>query len=229
MKELSFLVPLYNEEENIVATVATIIRASKDFSLDFEIILVDDKSSDRSFDVALELSSIYPQIKVYRNDLNLGFAKTYFKCLEKSNSKYVMYISSDNDIDYENLKQLLNNIGKAPIVLQYCLNFKNRNYYRHLISRFYTVILNFLNKKDLKYYNGFNIYESRLVKGLKISESSFAFQSEIVSQLIRDNAFVQVPINCHYHDERSNALKFRNVVGVIQFLFTRIVQYLRKI
>jgi dolichol-phosphate mannosyltransferase len=221
MKELSFLIPLYNEEKNIIATIDTIVKSAQSLAIEFEIIITDDHSTDRSFQVATELSKIYPQLKVYKNIKNLGFAKTYFKCLEMSHSKYIVYISSDNDIDVINLKELLSHFKEAPIILQYCLNSKDRSYYRYLISNFYTGLLNFINKKNLHYYNGFNIYESSLVKSLKISEESFAFQSEIVSQLIQNNSFVQVPIQCSYHDESSTALRPKNIFGVIKFIFKK--------
>lgn len=221
MKDLSFLIPLYNEEKNIVPTIETIVHSAQFHKLDFEILITDDASTDNSLTVARDLSRLYPQVKVFQNEKNSGFAKTYFKCLDMSDAKYVMYVSSDNDIDEKNLKELLSHLNEAPVILQYCLNPDERKAYRFLISSLYTKLLNFLNKKKLRYYNGFNIYQSSLVKNLKIAEESFAFQSEIVSQLIQKNEFVQVPIYCKYHDESSSALKWKNVLGVARFLLKK--------
>ena len=218
MKDISFLVPLYNEEKNIVLTVETIIQSALSQKIDYEIVITDDASKDQSFLVATNLATRFPQIKVFKNVKNQGFAKTYLKCLEMSDANYVMYISSDNDIDQENLSLLLSHFKEAPIILQYCLNPNERKYYRSLISKFYTKVLNFFNNKEIKYYNGFNIYQSTLVKSLSVQEESFAFQSEIVSSLIQKSSFVEVGIQCEFHDESSSALKIKNVFGVMKFL-----------
>jgi glycosyltransferase involved in cell wall biosynthesis len=225
MKDLSFLVPLYNEEKNIILTIEAIVLSSNAQNIDFEIIIVDDGSTDQSFQVAKALQNIYPQIQVFKNENNLGFARTYFKCLEMSDSKYVMYISSDNDIDSKNLSLLISHLGAAPLVLQYCLNPHDRKYYRFIVSQIYTKTLNIINKTQIQYYNGFNIYESSLIKKLQINEESFAFQSEIVSQLIRKEKFIQVPIHCHYHDESSSALRPNNIMGVFKYLVKKLTSF----
>lgn len=221
MKKLSFLVPLYNEEKQIVLTLETIVDAATKLGIDFEIIVVDDASSDNSYAVAKQLSSHYSMLKVYKNPTNLGFAKTYFKCLEFSNSQRVMYISSDNDIDFENLSILLANIDKATMILQYCQNANDRHWYRFQISKLFTRVQNLLNKKNLSYYNGFNIYPSEGLKQLVITEDSFAFQAEIVSNLIQKYDYLEVGIGCRFNDKNSSALKIKNVFGVARYVLKK--------
>jgi glycosyltransferase involved in cell wall biosynthesis len=223
MKKLSFLIPLFNEEISILPTIHNIVGAARRLNIDFEIIIVDDASSDKSFEVANSLKNSYQMLKVFKNDKNLGFSKTYFNCLKESNSEYVIYISSDNDIDLENLVIILSHLEKAPVILQYCLNQHERFKYRYFISKSFTKIQNILNRKKISYYNGFNIFPSEAVKNLEINESSFAFQSELVSRLTEHYNFIEVGIVCSFNDVKSTAMKTQNILGVMKYLIKKTI------
>ncbi len=223
MKQLSFLVPLYNEEKNISLTVSTIYEAATFAQLNFDIIITDDASTDNSFKVAEKLATRYKMIRLFQNKVNLGFAKTYLNCLAQSTSNSVMYISSDNDIDRKNLELILSQLDKAPIVLQYCSNQYIRNSYRKYLSKIYTCLINKITRNNILYYNGFNIYPTEAVKNLNLTESSFAFQAEIASQLIKKYRYIEIGVDCFYNDKNSNALRIKNIIGVCKYLLKKLI------
>lgn len=72
-KDLSVVVPLYNEEESLPELVAWIDRVARGHALTYEVVLVDDGSSDGSWSVIEELKRHYPAVR------GISFARNYGK------------------------------------------------------------------------------------------------------------------------------------------------------
>ena len=70
--DISVVVPLYNEEESLPELVAWIDRVAQENKLSFEVIMVDDGSSDNSWAVVEQLKERYPTIKGIRFARNYG-------------------------------------------------------------------------------------------------------------------------------------------------------------
>lgn len=71
--DISVVVPLYNEEQSLPELAAWIDRVARDHGLSYEIIFVDDGSSDRSWDVIGQLRQQFPAVRA------IGFARNYGK------------------------------------------------------------------------------------------------------------------------------------------------------
>jgi glycosyltransferase involved in cell wall biosynthesis len=218
MRQLAFLVPTYQKQATIEATLTEIEAAAAACGLDYEIVAIDDGSTDRSLELLKKREALNPRLRVFANGQNLGFAKTYFLAVDKAQAGSVMYISADNDIDRGTLMELLSHFGSAEVIIQSCKNRSERKQPRRLISEGFTAVMNWVTGLDLKYYNGFNIYPRAALLSIDVSETSFAFQAEIVRQVLRSHSFREIEIQCGFCDESSAALKPKNVLGVARFV-----------
>ena len=110
---LSTLVPCYNHEDFITDTIESIWKQKIS---NMEIIVIDDGSSDSSYDVLknLQLNSPVP-MHVYRQK-NAGIVKTLNRCLAKAQGKYISLIGSDDMYFPNALSILLNEIQKDDSV-----------------------------------------------------------------------------------------------------------------
>ena len=70
--QLSIVIPLYNEEESLPELVAWIARVISDYPLTYEVIMVDDGSTDKSWEVIKQLKENHPQIKGVKFRRNYG-------------------------------------------------------------------------------------------------------------------------------------------------------------
>lgn len=216
--EHSFIIPLYNEEDNIIATVQTIERASQDISLNYEIIIIDDCSLDQSVSRVKAMLTERNNIILHCHKQNQGFAAAYRSGINLARGNSCQYIPSDNVISWEDLTRLLMASRSTPVVLQYCLNPRERKKLRNFISHNYTRILNKIHQRDIYYYNGLNIYpRSFLLENLDTSES-FAFQAELALKAIKSFSYQQVPIHCKFKDDTSSALSLTNILRVAHFI-----------
>jgi glycosyltransferase involved in cell wall biosynthesis len=73
-KSLSVVVPVHNAERNLPQQIGRLLEVLPDLATKFEVLIVDDGSTDQTEEVALELSQRYPQVRVTRHHAQLGIA-----------------------------------------------------------------------------------------------------------------------------------------------------------
>ncbi len=90
-------IPTFNRKDLIYSLIQNLI--SEEINLISKIIIVDDGSTDMTFEALQEFNSI-KNIKVYRNESTLGYAKNFLHCFHLSDTKFVI-MGTDDDIFYK--------------------------------------------------------------------------------------------------------------------------------
>ncbi|PHS39616.1 MAG: hypothetical protein COB07_06090 [Sulfurovum sp.] len=106
---LSTLVPCYNHEDFIRDTIESIWKQNID---NMEIIVIDDGSKDKSFEVLKKLQASSPVPMHISTQDNVGLVKTLNRCLAKAQGKYISLIGSDDLYFPSALVTLLEDIQK---------------------------------------------------------------------------------------------------------------------
>lgn len=215
---LSVFIPAYNEEANIEATVCELRTALHSQSLDYEIIIVNDGSSDRTGQIIDALSRADLRIRAIHNPKNLGLAKTFRTGAQAARFEFVGWIPGDNCFPAASLQQWIAPIGQADLIQTYFLNTEVRYIGRRVVSRAYTKTMNALFGLDLKYYNGIQIYRRELIQNVESSSDGFALQSEILVKLMTmGSTYIDVGIKIQERLQgQSKAVKLKNILDVIK-------------
>ena len=100
---ISFIIPTYNAEKTIQNTINSILKQSET-SLEYEIIVVDDGSTDNTKNLIQELES-NEKIKYYSKE-NSGVADTRNFGVQKSNGEYIIFVDSDDYVSQNLLKDI---------------------------------------------------------------------------------------------------------------------------
>ncbi len=109
---VSIIVPVYNAQEYIERCLDSIL--ANDFT-DFEIIAINDGSSDRSLSILNEYAKKYPEkIRVY-DQVNQGVAKTRNAGITHATGKYVMFVDNDDYIEKDYLEKFVDEIDKNAL------------------------------------------------------------------------------------------------------------------
>lgn len=90
---VSILIPVYNREELVRRALESAINQTYE---NIEIIAVDNKSTDRTYEVLKVYAHKYPVVKVYQNEQNIGPVRNWQKCLEYSSGEYIKILFSDD-------------------------------------------------------------------------------------------------------------------------------------
>jgi len=217
---LSFIVPALNEEKNIEPTVKEILAAAHGHLSEFEIVMVDDGSTDATGRIMDEMAARIPQVRVIHNERNVGFGGAYKRGVAAASLDYMMLVPGDNAFPAESLAAILSVVGQADMVIPYRTNPEGRGLGRRFLSWAYTMLLNVMFWRRIRYYNGLVVYRTALLQKITIKTDSFAFQAEAVVKLLRlGHNYVEVGcVISEARHGRSKALQLKNVVNVIKTL-----------
>src|SRR4051812_7377858 len=223
-RSLSVFVPAYNEVGNLAPTVETIMRALSVSVEDYEVIVVDDGSTDGTHEVADALAARFPEVRVIHNSRNMGLGYGWMRAVEAATRGSFIFVPGDNTWPYRSLMELFGNLGKADVVTSFTTNPGVRNPVRRLLSAVYTTSLNALFGLKMQYYHGLTIYPTELLRAHPITTYGFASMAEALLRAIHEGrSFIEVA--CAIEERatgRSKALtadSLTNIVSTIGRLF----------
>lgn len=216
---ISVVIPAYNEEENITGTLKIVDGIVKKIVGDYEIIVVNDGSSDNTFKIAKFEASKNAKVKVINHKRNIGMGGAFKSGIRAASKKYITGFPADCDFSLSFFRNLLLSRGKASFVSSYMTNMQERAWIRKVLSTFYIQFMNFLFKMNLKYFNGYFICKLELVKNVKVKSNGFTFLAELRVKLLRDNIdYIEIPFKDRPRRQgKSKALSLKSILGTIYY------------
>lgn len=110
---VSVFFPCYNEEANVENTTRAALKSFEKISDDFEVIIVDDGSKDRTGEIADRLAAEDPRVRAVHNRPNLGYGGALQRGFREASKTWVFYTDGDGQFDFEDIHKLL------PLMEQY--------------------------------------------------------------------------------------------------------------
>ena len=224
--KISFLIAAYNCEKIIKKTIQHIIsKVKKNKQLDFEIVIIDDKSEDNTYKVMQSASNSSNKIRIFRNKRNLGFCNSIFNALRKSNGNYIKLMHCA-DYKNTNLLEFIRNYNKYDLLL---VDFKdNRSFFRKYISLLCNILFRIITLKKIKYFSSALMCKKTLFKKyfVKKNYGSF-FLPLIISKLLIDgHTYKEIIVEGNQEDKnlklKSKAISnenFRSLLCVSMEIF----------
>ncbi len=108
---VSILIPVYNREQMIVTALSSAMAQTYS---NIEIVVVDNGSTDRTFEVAHTYAQRDDRIRCFRNEENLGPVRNWMECLAHSSGAYIKFLFSDDWLDYQAVERLLAPLTEHP-------------------------------------------------------------------------------------------------------------------
>ena len=241
---LSIFVPCLNEERNINDTLSNIKEAVQ--NINYEILVTDDASKDKTIEVIEKFKNNNPNlnIKIFRNESCKGYGFNYFASAHKAAGKYYLNLSGDACESPETIKKIINNIGKADIIMCYhdfnCRSIffdakDKQSFIRRVISRLFVNAINLVTFNNMKYYNGPTVHLLENVKLYRKIAVGFGFQAELITFLLTLNrTYVQIQTEAIERTSgTSKAVTLNNMLSVcksiIRIFLNQITYIIKKI
>src|SRR3954447_7771681 len=95
-RALSIIIPAYNESENIVGTLENVTAALAGLDVDFEILVIDDGSTDGTRAVVERHIVRFPGVRLLANEANMGFGWTYRRGVDAAVLDHIVMVHGDN-------------------------------------------------------------------------------------------------------------------------------------
>ena len=182
---LSVFFPCYDEEENVERTTLSALNALRRLSSNFEIIIVNDGSRDRTGEIADRLAAERPEVRVAHQYPNRGYGGALQRGFREARKTWVFYSDGDGQFDFEELARLLPLLDRYDIVSAYRLDRKDS-----LVRRFnawgWTLLVNLLLGLRLRDVDcAFKLYPRRLFEEIEMKSMGALIDAEILARARR--------------------------------------------
>src|SRR3989344_4529497 len=117
--EITVIIPNWNGKELLQLSLSSLYRQ---IFKSFDVIVVDNNSNDHSVQF---IKSNFPEVEIVKLDKNYGFASAINAGVKQTDSKYVVFLNNDTEVDPKWLEQLFNCAKKQPEVASVCSKLLN--------------------------------------------------------------------------------------------------------
>lgn len=217
-RSLTIIIPAFNEEGNIESACRDVNDVAKKHLSEYEILVVDDASRDRTAEIVANLQKEIPNLVLLKNPVNKGLGYNYRRCLTEARFPYALMYPGDNEMGAPSLGPIFDKIGTTDMIVTYCANTEVRSFQRRLVSRIFTQSINFLFGLNIPYYNGPCIVRTDLAREFLPATSSFAYMAIILVRSIKSGASYQTMpflLIARGHG-KTKAFRLKNIVSVIK-------------
>lgn len=226
MKGLSIILPAYNEARTLSRVAWEIAGAA---TCPFEILIVDDGSTDGTGVMADYLARIMPGVRAFHQPGNLGIGAAFTRALAEAALDHVVFLPADGEIAPASIRALFAAVGTADLIVTYHANPEARPWHRRLLTRVSTGLVNRLFGLRLRYFQGPVVYPTALARRLPQTAGGFYFLTQmLIHALAQGHGYTQVGL---VHQERRagtsravslmNCLRALRTIGVARWQVRR--------
>ena len=203
--KLSILMPVYNERTVVERCISLVLTAPLPENIERELVIVDDCSTDGTFDILQRLATGFSQIRLYRHEKNSGKGAAVRTAISKATGDFSLI--QDADLEYDPseyprlLRPLLDGHADAVFGSRYLAGEQTRvlPFWHSMINKILTLVSNmFCNLKLTDMETCYKVFRTDLLKSIPIRSDRFGFEPEIVMKSAkRKFRIYEVPISYH--------------------------------
>jgi glycosyltransferase involved in cell wall biosynthesis len=196
---LSIVVPAFNEE----ATLARVVDKLIHVPYLFEIVIVDDCSSDRTLEIARQLAAKYPQVRALTHQRNRGKTDALRTGFAETRGDIVIVQDADLEYDPSEMKDVIQPIVEGIADVVFGSRFLIRKaarvlYFYHYIANksltFFSNLLTNINLSDVE--TGYKAFRGEIIRNMVITSKGFGFEIEVTAKVAKLGcAIFEVPIS----------------------------------
>jgi len=195
--EMSIVIPAYNEEKRLPKTISEIEKYFNKKNSEFEIIVIDDGSIDKTAEYVMKKNRNNPKIKLFKNGNNFGKGYSVRKGIMNSQGRYILVTDSDLSTPINQVDDFLVNIGEEFDIIIGSRGLKDSKIIVHqfilreAMGRIFNFLVRFLIGLSFKDTQcGFKLFKSSVAKSIfeKQKINSFAFDVEVLTIALKNKA-----------------------------------------
>ena len=182
---ISVFLPCYNEQANVARTVGRVEEVLEGIRADYEIIIVDDGSTDDTARIAEELIRGNPRVRIVRHPSNRGYGAALISGFRAATRPLVFYTDGDGQFDFGEMPALLPLMQEYDIVSCYRIDRKD-NIIRRINGWAWTQLvcrLFALRVRDIDC--AFKLYKRSIFDDMVMASSGALIDTEILARAVR--------------------------------------------
>jgi len=219
----SIIIPVYNSEKSLEELVNRIDSLFNRISLAYEIILIDDCSADKSWDILKHIHSINPKIKIIRLIRNFGQHNALLAGFNICSGKFIITLDDDLQHPPEEIPKLISKINEGYYVVYGRYPPDNTGFIENFLSLiFQKLVHRILNIPENVFLSSFVIYKQETVKNIISIKSSYPF---LPAMAIKSAPFNKISNIDVFHYERNEGVSNYGLLKYIKYSLNLIINY----
>jgi glycosyltransferase involved in cell wall biosynthesis len=192
---ISIVLPAFNEEANIGAAIEDACEVADRLCCEYEVIVVDDGSSDGTASVVVEAAKRHPEVRLVRHGRNRGYGEALRTGFVSTRLDLVFFTDSDNQFDFNELDLLLPWIEHADVVAGYRKNRQDR-FGRRLNAKAWNLLVRVLFYVPVRDIDcAFKLFRRSVLEDLDIESVGAMVNTELMVKISRiGRAVVEVGV-----------------------------------
>lgn len=215
--ELSIVLPAYNEGKAIGEAIDRYLTALRHLGYGFEIIVINDGSSDNTLMAAQEIAKNNTQVRVYSNDKNLGVVKTVLRGFSLARGEVVMHNGADLPFDPADTAGVMQKIyAGADVVVVERSNRAAYGIIRKLLSWGNVALIKVLFRSPFCDHNFVQAYRCRVLKAIQVETRGVSTLPPELILKAHTLGFVVERVSANYEPRRSG----KSSITLSQIVYT---------
>jgi glycosyltransferase involved in cell wall biosynthesis len=195
---ISVFFPCYNEQDNIIGVVEKALEVLETLNADFELIIIDDGSSDSTGKIADEFAGKNNRVKAVHHRTNLGYGAALKSGFKAATKELVFYTDGDGQFDINEMPPLLGLMERYDIVSCYRLNRKD-SLVRKINAWCWTKLVCLLFGIKIRDIDcAFKLYKREIFDNIKLVSTGALIDAEILARAVRKGYHVVQEGVTHY-------------------------------
>jgi glycosyltransferase involved in cell wall biosynthesis len=193
----SVLMPVFNEDRNVVTAIATLTREFAEARCSYEIVVIDDGSVDRTAAVVRGLMASDPHVRLFRHRRNMGAGSGIYTGIAVARGTFVIFIPADLAMDPGELRKFIDASRDADVVNGLRSDRRDYNSFRKVMSGVNIALIRLLFRMKLRQYNYIQAYRRAMFDRFYPRSIGVFITAEILV-LARDAGFKTVEVEIDY-------------------------------
>jgi len=182
---VSVILPAYNEEAVIASTVADVLETLATWTLDFEVIVVNDGSHDRTGTILDSIAAAHPRVRVLHHGVNQGYGAALVSGFEASTKDLVFFMDSDGQFDIRDLERFFPLLQEYDAVLGYRIK-RQDTWMRKLNAWGWKVLVGMVFGVHVRDVDcAFKLYPAAFFRTQRLETRGAMINAEILSKFTR--------------------------------------------
>lgn len=226
---LSFVVPVFNEEESLEAFYEELTRVAPELEKDYEIVFVDDGSTDSSLTILKHLESKNDKVKVFSFRRNMGKAEALTFGFMQAKGDYIVTLDADLQDKPTEIYKLLEKAQEGvEVVCGWRRSRRDKSNMKIISKLFNSFVSNFFGVKLHDYNCGLKVYTKDAAKSLRLYGGLHRFIPLLASQ----NGFIVDEVAVEHQQRKFGKSKYgfskvwKDLPDMLTMLF--LVRYSRR-
>ncbi len=198
LTSLSIFFPCYNEVENVKTMIEQSVQIGNEYGIDYEVVVVDDGSSDQSAQIVQAEARKNPRIRLIQHPQNMGYGAALRTGLGNVKKDLVFLTDGDNQFRLYEMEKLFSKIDSCDVVVGYRIHRQDK-VYRRINGILWTKLNKILFKLPVRDVDcAFKLFRRKALEGLELKSDHLLIHAEILARLKKKGCRIEEIGVTHY-------------------------------